>query len=252
MAFPTSFLDHAGHRPWPLPARPWVMKQSWVDLLFAHWPIDRAAVAALVPPDFAIDVFDGSAWIGVVPFEMQNVAPRGVPPLPWLSRFPELNVRTYVRAEDKPGVFFFSLDAANPLAVHAARLWLRLPYYSASMRIARTDDGRVSYRSRRRTIARAAEFAASYEPAGPPFTPRPGTLDYFLTERYCLYARDHRDRPYRLDIHHPPWTLRVATAEMQRNSMAAAAGLALPSTAPLLHIVSRQDMVGWAPQPLGR
>jgi uncharacterized protein YqjF (DUF2071 family) len=250
MSFDLSFLDDVGHRPWPLPSRRWVMKQSWIDLLFAHWPIDRAAVAALVPREFEIDVFDGSAWIGVVPFEMRNVAPRGVPPLPWISAFPELNVRTYVRVGKKPGVYFFSLDAANPLAVRAARRWLRLPYFSASMEIARAADGRVSYLSRRRNTGRAAEFVATYQPVGAPFMPQSGTLEYFLTERYCLYAHDHHDRPYRLDIHHPPWTLRTARADFQRNSMVGAAGLTLPDVAPLLHFASRQDMVGWPPQRL--
>lgn len=249
MAFDTSFVNEGGHRPWPAPSRPWVMKQGWHDLLFAHWPIDRDALAQLVPPEFELERFDGTAWIGVVPFEMRNVAPRGVPPLPGLSAFPELNVRTYVRAGGKPGVYFFSLDAASRLAVYTARLWLRLPYFGASMTIARAA-GRVAYRSRRRTGDRPAEFIASYHPDGDPFTPREGTLEYFLTERYCLYARDHADRPYRLDIHHRPWQLQNARAEIQHNSMAAAAGLTLPSVAPLLHFVSRQDMVGWAPQRL--
>ena len=115
MSFDVSFLDDVAHRPWPLPSRPWVMKQSWLDLLFAHWPIDRAAVAALVPREFEIDVFDGSAWIGVVPFEMRNVAPRGVPPLPWISAFPELNVRTYVRAGKKPGVVLLQPGRGEPV-----------------------------------------------------------------------------------------------------------------------------------------
>lgn len=250
MSFDLSFLDRVAHRPWPLPTRPWVMKQSWHDLLFAHWPVDSAVVAALVPRDFAIDLFDGAAWVGVVPFEMRNVAPRGMPALPWLSTFPELNVRTYVRVGDKPGVYFFSLDAGNPLAVHAARVWLCLPYFTASMQSARAAGGRVTYRSRRTSGGRPAEFAAAYHPIAAALEPLPGTLEHFLTERYCLYARDHRRRPYRLDIHHAPWPLQLAAADVQRNSMAEAAGLQLPGVAPLLHFVSRQDMVGWLPQRL--
>jgi uncharacterized protein YqjF (DUF2071 family) len=246
----TSFVKEVTHRPWPLPPRPWIMTQSWHDLLFAHWPIDRAVLAPLVPPDFEIDLFDGTAWIGVVPFEMRNVGPRGVPALPWISQFLELNVRTYVRVADKPGVFFFSLDAANPLAVHAARAWLRLPYFSAAMLAARAADGSISYRSRRQSQGPAAELIATYHPDGPAFAPRVGTLEYFLTERYCLYARDHRDRPYRLEIHHPPWLLHPARADLQRNTMAAAAGLVLPDVEPLLHFVNRQDMVAWPPRRL--
>jgi uncharacterized protein YqjF (DUF2071 family) len=245
----TAFVDDVAHRPWPLPRRPWIMTQSWHDLLFAHWPIDRAVLASRVPPDFAIDLFDGTAWIGVVPFEMRNVGPRGVPPLPWLSAFPELNVRTYVTAGGKPGVYFFSLDAGNALAVHTARLWLNLPYFSAAMSVARDGNGVVSYRSRRKGD-RAAELVASYRPDGPAYAPRPGMLDYFLTERYCLYARDRRNRPYRLEIHHPPWPLQPARADLPHNSMAAAAGIMLPDVAPLLHFVSRQDMVAWPPASL--
>ena len=245
----TTFVKDVAHRPWPLPRGPWIMTQSWHDLLFAHWPVDRAMLAPLVPREFALDLFDGTAWIGVVPFEMRNVGPRGVPALPGISRFAELNVRTYVRVADKPGVYFFSLDAGNPLAVYAARLWLNLPYFSASMSVGRDGSGIVSYRSRRKGDW-SAELVASYHPDGDVFTPQAGTLDYFLTERYCLYARDHRHRPYRLEIHHPPWRLQPAGADLQRNSMAAAAGVALPSVAPLLHFVARQDMVGWSPHLL--
>jgi uncharacterized protein len=244
-----SWVNEETHRPWPLPSMPWVMRQSWHDLLFAHWPVDAAVLRDVVPPDFEIDTFEGRAWLGVVPFVMRDVAPRGVPALPWVSAFPELNVRTYVTAGGKPGVFFFSLDAGNRFAVYAARLWLNLPYFSASMSVGRERGGIVSYRSRRKGD-RAAELVASYQPDGAVFTPRPGTLEYFLTERYCLYARDHRQRPYRLEIHHLPWQLQSARADLQHNSMAAAAGVTLPSVAPLLHFVSRQDMVGWAPQRL--
>ena len=245
----TSFVKEIAHRPWPLPATPWIMRQSWHDLLFAHWPIDPAALRAVVPRDFEIDRFDGRGWLGVVPFAMRDVGPRGVPALPWVSAFPELNVRTYVTVGGKPGVYFFSLDAANPLAVHTARLWLNLPYFSASMSVGRDPTGRVSYRSRRKGD-RAAELVATYHADGPVLTPLRGTLEYFLTERYCLYARDRRQRPYRLEIHHPPWPLQPARADFAHNSMAAASGIMLPDVAPLLHFVSRQDMVGWAPQRL--
>src|SRR5262245_10075958 len=116
------------HRPWPLPGRPWVMAMRWHDLLFAHWPVDPAVLRPLIPASLQIDTYDGQAWIGVVPFRMTGVRPRFVPPLPGLSAFAEINVRTYVTIEQKPGVWFFSLDAANRLAVWAARLSYHLPY----------------------------------------------------------------------------------------------------------------------------
>ncbi len=220
------------------------MSQTWNDLLFAHWRVNAERLRALVPGCFELDLFDGEAWLAVVPFHMTNVTPRLVPAMPWISAFPELNVRTYVRVGDRPGVFFFSLDAGNPVAVGAARALLNLPYFTADMDVA--VDGRVAYASRRRSGA--AEFRATYEPSGEARMPVPGTLDHFLTERYCLYAVDHQARAYRLDIHHPLWPLQPAAADIAVNTMADAAGITLPPTPPLLHFVKRQDMVCWAPE----
>ena len=249
MSFNRGILNDVAHRPWPMPDAPWIMTQTWHDLLFAHWPIAAGALRAKVPSEFDLDLFDGTAWLGVVPFRMTNVAPRGVPPVRWVSEFPELNVRTCVRVDDKPGVYFFSLDAGSALAVRAARLLLNLPYYPAAMNV--TPDGAsIRYDSRRHNHSTAATFSARYRPLGPPVAPAGGSLEYFLTERYCLYNLDHRGAPYRLEIHHPPWALQPADAEFTRNTMADAAGVSLPGTKPLLHFSSRQDMVGWAPTAL--
>ena len=219
------------------------MRQTWHDLLFAHWRVDAHQLRARVPQAFPLDLFDGDAFVGVVPFRMTNVAPRGVPALPGISEFPEINVRTYVRVGDKPGVFFFSLDAANALAVRVARLVLNLPYFKAAMSITPVEQG-FAYRSRRDG---GAEFAATYGPSGEPFSPIPRSLEHFLTERYCLYNMDRRGRPYRLDIHHPPWTLQAAEAEITSNTLADAGGVTLPGQPPVLHFAARQDMVAWGP-----
>jgi uncharacterized protein YqjF (DUF2071 family) len=232
-----------------MPTRPWLMRQTWHDLLFAHWPIDPRELRSIVPRPFAIDRFHGDAWIGIVAFRMTNVAPRGVPAIPWLSSFPELNVRTYVWADDKPGVYFFSLDAGSALAVRAARAMFNLPYFPASMRMAREADV-IRYESRRRHSHPTAEFLASYAPINSPFRAAVGTIEYFLTERYCLYHLDHSGRPYRLEIHHPPWRLHSARATFERNTMAAAGGVPLPTCAPLVHFAQRQDMVAWTPTVL--
>jgi uncharacterized protein len=247
--FNHAILTDTAHRPWPMPSGPWVMSQTWHDLLFAHWPVAIDRLRELVPARFELDLFEGQAWVAVVPFHMTDVTPRLVPALPWISAFPELNVRTYVSVGDKPGVFFFSLDAGNPIAVGAARTLLNLPYFSADMKVD-VNDRRVDYASRRLSVA-AAEFRATYRPHGTPRPPAPGTLEYFLTERYCLYAVDHQSRAYRLEIHHPPWPLDTADAEIAVNSMADAAGIHLPATAPLLHFSKRQDMVCWAPDRIG-
>jgi len=220
------------------------MTQSWHDLLFAHWPIERGVMRAAVPAVFELDLFDGQAWIGVVPFRMSNVSPRGVPAMPWVSAFPELNVRTYVKAADKPGVYFFSLDAGNPVAVSVARRLVHLPYHSAAMRMG-TRDGWIWYDSRRMGPSGPAELVGRYRPTGEPGAPKPGTLEHFLTERYCLYTTDGSGTPYRLEIHHGPWLLQPAELEVSVNTMAQAAGFELPVSPPLLHFSRRQDVVTW-------
>ncbi len=231
-----------------MPNGPWIMSQTWNDLLFAHWPVDAAALRALLPKSFELDLFDRQAWVGVVPFHMTNVAPRFVPALPWVSAFPELNVRTYVRVGGKAGVYFFSLDAASSVAVGAARTLLNLPYFTAEMTVT-IRDGEVHYQSRRSSEP-YPEFTGIYRGLGECQSPVEGTLEYFLTERYCLYAVNHRHVAYRLDIHHPRWRLESATAQISSNRMADAASIRLPALAPLLHFAKRQDMVCWAPETL--
>jgi uncharacterized protein len=243
--FNYGILEITDHRPWPMPASAWIMTQTWHDLLFAHWPVDAASLREKIPSGFELDLFERQAWLGVVPFHMTNVGPRGVPALPWVSAFSELNVRTYVRVKGTPGVYFFSLDAANPLAVGVARTLLHLPYYSASMQV-ETRDGWVHYNSRRiPSSGNPAELVGRYRPTGDARAAPDGTLEHFLTERYCLFTVDRTFRAHRLDIHHPPWPLQPAEAELTVNTMADAAGIRLPAIAPLLHFARRQDMVGW-------
>jgi uncharacterized protein YqjF (DUF2071 family) len=248
--FNRAILEQASHRPWPMPDGPWIMTQTWHDLLFAHWKMDQARLRECVPCEFELDLFQGEGWLGIVAFHMTNVAPRGVPSLPWLSEFPELNVRTYVRVDDRPGIYFFSLDAGSIFAVRAARMLLNLPYHSAAITVT-PDGGRIEYDSRRGDGPAQASLAVAYRPAGERFQAIEGTLEYFLTERYCLYHRDHTGSPYRLEIHHPPWPLQRAAARFTRNTMADAAGLPSVGLDPLLlHFAKRQDMVAWAPTAL--
>jgi uncharacterized protein YqjF (DUF2071 family) len=186
--------------------------------------------------------------LGVVPFYMTNVGLRATPALPWISTFAELNVRTYVRVADRPGVYFFSLDAARWLAVAAARAFLNLPYHAAIIRVDRRRDS-LRYESARRTRERA-EFKATYEPTAAPFAASVGSIEYFLTERYCLYHHNRRGDPYRLEIHHRPWSLQVARATIWMNTMAAASHVSLNGAPALLHFARRQDVVAWAPTRL--
>jgi len=240
-------LDHIAHRPWPLPSGPWIMAQRWHNLLFAHWPVDAAILRPHIPEKLKIDRFEGRAWLGVVPFAMSGVRLRWTPALPWLSAFPELNVRTYVTIHDKPGVWFFSLDAANALAVTAAKMTFHLPYFRAHMKCTETR-GWIEYKScRSHAGAPKAQFDGRYRGVGEFFQPLAGTLVHFLTERYCLYSAASPVRLYRGEIHHPPWMLQAAEAHFAHNSMAGGAGLSLPAEEPLLHFAHRQDMVAWTP-----
>ena len=241
-------LKEVLHRPWPLPRRPWAMRQTWNDLLFAHWPVEAALLRPLVPSAFHLDTFEGAAWVGVVPFWMSGVALRGMPPLPPMSVFPELNVRTYVTVGGRPGVYFFSLDAGSRLAVWGARALLNLPYFHAAMTV--SPSSAVEYSSRRDGSREPAEFQAVYQPDGPPFHAATGTLDWFLTERYCLYHLDRRGAPARLEIHHPRWLLQRAQASIAVNTMGRVNDIELPDRPPLLHFAKRQDMVAWLPERL--
>lgn len=216
-----------------MPQGPWVMTQRWNDLLFAHWPLPAAELTPLLPEGLAIDTFDGSAWVGVVPFWMDQVRFRVLPPLPGANRFPELNLRTYVvdRHTNQPGVYFFSLDAANPFAVGAARMFFHLPYYWARMKIDRGGEGRDLYYSSERLLSRPAHFRARYRSLGKPCTK--GGLESFLTERYALFTVRHGGL-VRVNIHHLPWPLELAEAEFEANDLPEAHGIRLPDTQPLL------------------
>jgi len=234
----------AAHRPWPPPSGPWVMAQSWHDLLFAHWPVDAGALRAQIPPALPLDTFEGQAWLGVVPFRMSGVRLRATPPPPGLSAFPELNVRTYVTIEGKPGVFFFSLDAANAVAVAVARRWFHLPYVRARM-ACRAEGDAIRYESRRtHRGAPPAELRGGYRPTGPAAAASRGSLAYWLTERYCLYAADQRGGIHRGEILHAPWPLQPAEAALETNTMAAPLGVLLAGQ-PLLHFARRLDVRVW-------
>jgi uncharacterized protein YqjF (DUF2071 family) len=221
------------------------MTQRWHDLLFAHWQVEPGALVRAVPAPLELDLCDGSAWLGVIPFTMSGVRLRGTPALPGASAFPELNVRTYVRYRGLEGVFFFSLDAGNRIAVAAARRWYRLPYYRARM-VVRRRDGAILYRSRRiHRAAPEAELDVTYAPAGDPFSPAPGSLDRWLVERYRLFTVS-AGSVLAAEILHPAWTLRPASAAFRINTMTGL-GLALPAEEPRLAFAHRQEVKVWPP-----
>lgn len=222
------------------------MFMRWTALAFLHWKVPAAILEPHVPAGLELDTFGGSAWLGIVPFRMERVHARWLPPIPGAANFPELNLRTYVRGGGRTGVLFFSLDAASCLAVVGARAALNLPYMAASMDVVVADDGGVRYRSlRSHSGERRAEFVASYRPVGEVYHPAAGTLDHWLTERYALFGATRAGKTYALDIHHEPWPLQRGEAVIERSTLAVASGLDLPEELPLVHYAERQDVLAW-------
>jgi len=233
------------HPPSP-PDGPWVMVQRWHDLLFAHWRCSLSDLRALIPEPIEIETFDGDAWIGVIPFYMTGVRMRLSPPIPTTSSFLELNVRTYVTLDGRPGIWFFSLDCESTLAVIGARVGVYLPYFRADMRMRVGGDG-IEYDSQRWSMnGPPAAFSGTYGGSGAEFVPAPGSLEHFLTERYCLYSTDGK-RIWRGDIFHPRWSLQLGHAKIDTNTMIDAAGVRAATHEPLLHFSTFQDVRFWWP-----
>jgi uncharacterized protein len=237
----TSSLAEIDHRPWPLPDRSWVIGQTLEDLLFAHWRVDPDALSPHVPPRLAIDHHDGSAWIGVTAFAVRGLRARGTLPLPYVSSFRELNVRTYVTLDDKPGIWFFSLDASSRVAVAAARRLYRLPHFRADITFDRNDE-RVVYECVRNE---EKAFSCAYRGLGSPAAAARGSLEHFLVERYCLYA-GHGGRLFRAEIHHRPWPLEQAEASIDLNTIPPE-GVSVDAE-PIAHFSRQQDVVIWSLQ----
>ena len=243
-------LSDVGHRPWPLPEASWLMGQSWVDLLFAHWRVSEQELRKVIPAELQLDTCGGSAWLGITPFRVQGLRLRATLPAPGLSSFPELNVRTYVRVEGRPGIYFLSLDADSRAAVFAARRTYRLPYFHSRMRIERDDDDAVAFDLHRISgDGPPAYFTGRYGRRGEELPVREGSLERWLVERYCLYTLDKEGRVQRGEIHHPPWPLYKGWAEIETNTMAMPFGIDLAGE-PLLHYSPRQDVVIWPLRPV--
>jgi len=224
------------------------MYQTWGKLLFLHWSIPVEKLRPFVPPRLEIDTWNGTAWIGITPFTMWGIRPAFLPAIPGTSSSHELNVRTYVHLNGVPGVWFFSLDANNALAVLGARLFFGLPYYDARMTLAEEGE-KVRFTSRRNhSGAPPAELSAAWtRGAGLPEA-KPGTLEFFLIERYALYALRRRDI-WRARIHHRPWPLRRAALSSFRSTMLASPRLPEPKGEPLLHAQAEPlEVEIWSPK----
>jgi len=242
----------AGERPWQAPSRPWFMRMSWRDLLFAHWPVEPDALRSRIPAGLDLDVFESQAWIAVVPFRMAGVRPRRFPAAPGLSAFPELNLRTYVVADGKPGVWFFTLDATSRFAVRAARRCFHLPYCDAKIQFRPTSEGWIQYDCQRSDrLYPPATFRARYRPLTGAVPPTDDPLTHWLTARYCLYAADRRGAIWRSEVDHAAWPLEPAESVIEANTIAASMGIDLPAVEPHLLFSRRIDVVAWSLERVG-
>ncbi|TVP48390.1 MAG: DUF2071 domain-containing protein [Gemmatimonadales bacterium] len=239
------------------------MFMRWSELAFLHWPVPAALLRPLLPQELTLDTFEGEAWLGIVPFRMEGTRARPAPPIPTATNFPELNVRTYVRGGGpgggRAGVWFFSLDASSRLAVLGARVGVNLPYFHADMEIEGSLDDGVRFASRRRGAGwpgaavhlESAALRCTYRAVGDVFHAAPGSLEHWLTERYCLFGRFRSGAVYFMDVHHLPWPLREGRVELEANSVAEAAGIPLhPDIAPLVHVAGSLDVRAWLPVKL--
>lgn len=189
------------------------MQQEWHDLLFLHWEIEPADLRPFIPPGLELDTYGSKAWIAVVPFTMKGVAPRGCPKPSFVSDFPEINIRTYVIKDGKPGVWFFSLDVPHRLPVWIARAFFHLPYFRARMTV-----GSETNLQRYSSTYQGRSFVANYSPISA-FSPESGSFEDWATERYCLYSQSKSGQIYRAEVQHPKWPLQQAECSIERNTM---------------------------------
>lgn len=202
------------HRPWPLPEQPWVLRMVWKNLLFLHWKADLEDLRRRIPEPLEIDTFEGSPYIGIVPFDMEGIAPRGLPAVKAISDFPEINVRTYVTYQGKPGVWFFSLDVPKPLAAWIARTLFKLNYRNAQIDVTEDHLGSIDYRHQHQV----EKFSANYWPVAP-VSPLKNSFETWATERYCLYTRIGKSGIYRTEVQHPRWPLEFAQVNIRENTL---------------------------------
>jgi hypothetical protein len=238
----------------------WIMRQAWRNILFLHWPVDPEILKLHIPDPLEMDTFEGSAWIGIVAFSMQGIYFRGLPFVSVVRPFSEVNVRTYVNHNGKPGVFFMSLDVDDWASLNIAKRWYRLPYHPADISIRKTGGDVAIKRNRKgsamhetgtvqiKSVRKAAEpvaFQGRFTPSGSVFFPEAGTLDHFLTERYGFYTTHDQLNIYCGDIHHPPWPLQKAGIQIDRNTLFSPFHIDVSDQTPIAHFSEGVDSLMW-------
>lgn len=222
------------------------MKQRWDDVLFLHWPVQPELLRPLLPKGVELDLFEGNAWIGFVFFEVNGLRPRLIPPIPFVNTFPELNVRTYIRRNGKPGVYFLSMDATNKIAIKMARATYSLPYLYADISLKRSATS-VSLSSIRKERDFPREsLQVKYKPTGENIPNEEGSLTHWLVERYCLWSVIG-DELCRTDIHHPKWVVEAVEVELATNTMAQFLPREIFSIPPIAHYSLSKTALFWPP-----
>jgi len=240
-----NIMRDVAHRPWPLPLKNWIMRQSWRNSLFIHWPIPAEVLRPHIPSVLEIDTYNGSAWLGVVVFVMGGIYPRGLSSISLTPPFPEINVRTYVHYNGKPGIFFMSLDVGDWASCTIAKRWYRLPYKKAD--ISSRKEGQTFYCQsvRKGTKNPLTSFQVKYTPLSEVYFPKDGTLDDWLTERYCLYSTNNGINIYCSEIHHRPWPLQKVEAEISRNTLLMPFKIDGTEVQPIYHFSKGVDTFFW-------
>ena len=240
-------LRVVGHRPFPIPHSRWTLGQTWEQTLWAHWPVAAGELRDRIPADLELEEHDGSAWLGIMFFRVRALRARGALPLPGISSFLQLNVRTYVRGPDGlPGVWFFSIDASSRLAALGVRRIYHVPAFHARMTLDHVPgSGGAGGGWFEAECARVGErgrvFSGRYRAAGESFQAEPDSLEWFLTERYRLFTGEGS-----AEMHHDQWHLRPAEAEIE---LASLAPFALTGE-PICHVAARQDALIWPPEQI--
>ncbi|KAA9031579.1 YqjF family protein [Niallia endozanthoxylica] len=238
-------MGDIGRRPWPLPSKNWIMRQRWRNLLFSHWPIPPEILRRHIPSALEIDTYQGYAYLGVIVFVIEGIHPRGLSSISLTPVFPEVNLRTYVHYQGKPGVFFLSLDVEDWASYTIARRWYRLPYKKASILFQKDGETCICQSVRKGTIDPSISFGVKYEPTSELYFPKEGTLDYWLTERYCLFSTNNGSNIYSGEIHHQPWPLQKAEAEISKNTLFTPFKMEGVEGKPIYHFSKGLDTLFW-------
>lgn len=237
-----AFIDNTAHRPYPLPSSKWIMRQNWRNVLFLHWPVELRSLRLFIPSALEIDTFDGVAWLGVVLLETVGTYARGLPFVSIAPTFQGVNVRTYVRYKNKPGLYFLSLDANHWSTYTVARKWFRLPYYPAQITIEEKERG-FDFQSTRKGTR--VSFEGSHTPIRGSKTTEKGTLEHWLTERYCQYSTMNDRDMYSSEILHAPWSLQPVNVEIRKNTLFLPYHLNFLNLDPISHFSTGVDALMW-------